>query len=69
MVTNLLLPLPSDGVVCARHQIEATAAAMVTGKVSVAEEEEEEGRRSTEGGGGGSSGEDDDKVSDLLPED
>ena len=66
MVTNLLLPLPSDGVVCARHQIEATAAAMVTGKVSVAEEE---GRRSTEGGGGGSSGEDDDKVSDLLPED
>ena len=69
MVTNLLLPLPSDGVVCARHQIEATAAAMVTGKVSVAEEEEE-GRRSTEGGGGGgSSGEDDDKVSDLLPED
>ena len=44
MVTNLLLPLPSDGVVCARHQIEATAAAMVTGKVSGAEEE---GRRST----------------------
>ena len=42
-VTILLLPLTSDEMVCARHQI---GAAMVTGKVSVAEEE---GGGSTDG--------------------
>ena len=41
-VTILLLPLTSDEMVCARHQI---GAAMVTGKVSVAEGVRKEDQR------------------------